>query len=187
LAVAAPVLRTIAEPREQKIRPLTGYHAKFSGPYTVARALLGGGGLGLYLEDFTADALADPAVHQLMPKVHVVADERATDLFPNTFAAALRVRTTAGTTLEHRVDSSRGGPGNPLTRDELLYKFRLNAGRILSTPALDKVLSVVDSLDHPDGDLATLMPLLAEPDVTSAAEPPALHVAVAGHHAVAPA
>jgi 2-methylcitrate dehydratase PrpD len=43
LGVAKPVLRTIAEPPEAKARPASGYHAAFSGPYTVAAALLGGG------------------------------------------------------------------------------------------------------------------------------------------------
>ncbi|MCW2574127.1 MAG: MmgE/PrpD [Modestobacter sp.] len=35
LGVAKPVLRTIAEPPEAKARPASGYHAAFSGPYTV--------------------------------------------------------------------------------------------------------------------------------------------------------
>ena len=41
LGVAKPVLRTIVEPPEAKARPASGYHAAFSGPYTVAAALLG--------------------------------------------------------------------------------------------------------------------------------------------------
>jgi len=44
LGVPEPVLRTIAEPADQKARPLTPHHAKFSGPFTVAAALVGGGG-----------------------------------------------------------------------------------------------------------------------------------------------
>jgi len=60
LGVAKPVLRTIAEPPEAKARPASGYHAAFSGPYTVAAALLGGG-LGVSHEDFTDAAARDPA------------------------------------------------------------------------------------------------------------------------------
>jgi len=58
LGVAKPVLRTIAEPPEAKARPASGYHAAFSGPYTVAAALLGGG-LGVSHEDFTDAAARD--------------------------------------------------------------------------------------------------------------------------------
>ena len=43
--VASPVLRTIAQPEDEKARPKTGYAAQFSGPFTVATALVGGGGL----------------------------------------------------------------------------------------------------------------------------------------------
>lgn len=124
LGVAAPVLRTIAEPAAEKARPQTAYHGKFSGPYTVAAALLGGGGLGLSPADFAeldADRLA------LAARVTCVADERATEIFPNAFAAVLRVRTVSGALLEHRVDSSRGGERHPLTADELSLKFRINA------------------------------------------------------------
>ncbi|WP_433360114.1 hypothetical protein [Streptosporangium sp. CA-115845] len=42
LDVAAAPLRTIGEPYEEKVRPRTAYHAKFSGPYTVASALIRG-------------------------------------------------------------------------------------------------------------------------------------------------
>ena len=45
---------------EAKIRPESGYHAQFSGPFTFALALRGGGGLGVYLDDFTDAAVADP-------------------------------------------------------------------------------------------------------------------------------
>lgn len=129
LGVAAPVLRTIAEPAAEKTRPQTAYHGKFSGPYTVAAALLGGGGLGLSLGDFTelrADCLA------LAAKVTCVADERATELFPAAFAAVLRVRTSSGQLLEHRVDSSRGSAEHPLTEAELALKFQVNTTGVLA-------------------------------------------------------
>ncbi|GAA1585000.1 hypothetical protein GCM10009678_79470 [Actinomadura kijaniata] len=90
----APTLRTVAKPREEKARPRTPYHAKFSGPFT-----------------FTEETLRDPARLALAAKVACVADERAGALFPTAFAAVLRARTRGGATLEHRVGSSRGGPG----------------------------------------------------------------------------
>ncbi|MEV1249621.1 MmgE/PrpD family protein [Nonomuraea sp. NPDC049750] len=137
LGVAAPVLRTIAEPRADKVRPQSPYHAKFSGPYTVAAALHGGGGLGLALDDFAA---LDPERLALAERVRCVADERATEIFPHAFAAVLRVRRRDGSVLEHRVDSSRGGPEHPLTAEELAVKFRTNAGRALDP---DRVAALV--------------------------------------------
>ncbi|MEU0572856.1 hypothetical protein ABZ297_46680 [Nonomuraea sp. NPDC005983] len=165
LGVAAPVLRTIAEPREDKVRPRSAYHAKFSGPYTVAAALRGGGGLGLSLDDFAA---LDPDRLALAQRVRCVADERASEIFPRAFAAVLRVRLRDGSTREHRVDSSRGGPEHPLTREELAVKFRANATRALPD---DQVTALIAEA----GELRTapsLTPLLnltvAQPPATAA-------------------
>ncbi|WP_327085138.1 MmgE/PrpD family protein [Nonomuraea sp. NBC_01738] len=138
LGVAAPVLRTIAEPREDKVRPRSPYHAKFSAPYTVAAALLGGGGLGLSLDDF---AELDPARLALAERVRCVADERASEIFPLAFAAVLRVRLRGGEMLEHRVDSSRGGPEHPLSAGDLATKFRVNAGRALPAERIEALVA----------------------------------------------
>ena len=158
LGVAVPTLRTIGEPREEKISPRTPYHAKFSGPFTVARALLGGGGLGLYLDDFTEQTYSDPEVLALAAKVRTVADERATDLFPNAFAAVLRVQTRDGQLHEHRVDSSRGSPEHPLSTEDMLVKFRLNASRALPTVAVEALVDAVGRLTH-NGTVADVLAL----------------------------
>jgi 2-methylcitrate dehydratase PrpD len=139
LGVASPTLRTIAEPREQKIRPQSGYHAQFSGPFTVATALLGGGGLGLWLDDFTDAHVSNPRYLALAEKVQVVANAECDAIFPNQFPAVLRVKTNAGNWLEEKVLANRGGPGNPLNAEELQIKFSANAARRLpreSTKAL---------------------------------------------------
>ena len=59
-----------------KARPQSGYHAQFSGPFTVAAALLGGGGLGLALDDFTDEHVRDPRYLDLAAKVRVVGQRR---------------------------------------------------------------------------------------------------------------
>ncbi|WP_433214029.1 MmgE/PrpD family protein [Microtetraspora malaysiensis] len=146
LGVAAAPLRTIGEPYEEKVRPRTPYHAKFSGPYTVASALIGGGGLGLHLDDFTESAFRDERRLALAAKVRVVADEECTEEFPRAFSAVLRVRTVEGSTLEYRVRSSRGGPEHPLTFEELRTKYALNACRVLSAEAAEALAAEVRGL-----------------------------------------
>jgi 2-methylcitrate dehydratase PrpD len=132
LGAPSAVLRTIAEPPEDKARPASGYHAAFSGPYTVASALLGGGGLGVFHEDFTDEAAKDERRLALAARVRCVADSRSDEIFPHQFPAVLRVRLRDGGELEERVEVNRGGPGNPLSADELATKFRLNASRVLT-------------------------------------------------------
>jgi 2-methylcitrate dehydratase PrpD len=139
LGVPAPVVRTVGEPIATKRAPQTGYMAQFSGPYTVVAGLLGGGGLGVGLDDFTDELARDPRRRALMALVEVVPDERCTALFPHQFPAVVRVRTRDGAELVERVHTTRGGPQRPLSFEELATKFRDNAGRLLPPEDVERV------------------------------------------------
>jgi 2-methylcitrate dehydratase PrpD len=148
LGVASPVLRTIAEPEDEKARPKTGYAAQFSGPFTVATALVGGGGLGVSLDDFTDEDVENPVKLDLASRVRCVADEECDRIFPNQFPAVLRVRLKNGDVREARISHNRGGPENPLSDEELEVKFRTNAGRVLSEQKVDELGSALKALDN---------------------------------------
>jgi 2-methylcitrate dehydratase PrpD len=151
LGAASPVLRTIAEPEDEKAKPRTGYAAQFSGPFTVATALVGGGGLGVSLDDFTDQDIQDPVKLDLASRVRCVADEECDRIFPNQFPAVLRVRLKSGDVREARVSHNRGGPENPLSDEELEIKFRSNAERVLSGRQADELRSALQSLEGPGG------------------------------------
>jgi len=146
VGVAATVIRTIGEPREEKVRPRTPYHAKFSGPYVLASALLGGGGLGVYLDDFTDQPLSDPARLALAEKVTIVPDAICDDEFPNAFSAVVTVTMKDGRQVSHRTHSSRGGPEHPLSTDELQTKFTLNATQRISADQAADLASAIRTL-----------------------------------------
>ncbi|ABG03344.1 MmgE/PrpD [Rubrobacter xylanophilus DSM 9941] len=150
LGVASPTLRTIAEPPEEKARPKSGYAAQFSGPFAVATALVGGGGLGVSLEDFTDEAVRDRLKLDLASRVRCVADEECDRIFPNQFPAVLRVRLRSGEVREARVLHNRGGPENPLSDEELEVKFRANAGRALSEERVGELWEALRSLGEAD-------------------------------------
>lgn len=57
----------------------------------------------------------------------------------------LRIRLHDGSLLEHRVDSSRGGPEHPLTAEELAGKFRANASRALPADRVEMLLAAVSA------------------------------------------
>ncbi len=162
LGVAAPVLRTIAQPREEKARPKTGYAAQFSGPFTVATALVGGGGLGVSLDDFTDDDVEDEEKLRLASLVTCSADEVCTRVFPNQFPALLRIRLEGGETREARVMHNRGGPENPLSDDELEVKFRDNAARALSREQVEDLEEALGDLED-GGSVDTVMRMTREP------------------------
>ena len=158
LGVASPVLRTIAQPEDEKAKPETGYAAQFSGPFTVASALVGGGGLGVSLDDFTDEEVKDPVKLDLASRVRCVADEECDSIFPNQFPAVLRARLKSGDIREARVSHNRGGPENPLSDEELEIKFRTNAGRVLSRQAVDELGSALQALES-TGDVGEIVRL----------------------------
>ena len=158
LGVATAVLRTIAQPEEEKARPETGYAAQFSGPFTVATALAGGGGLGVSLDDFTDEAVKDPVKLDLASRVRCVADAECDRIFPNQFPAVLRVRLKSGEAREARISHNRGGPENPLSDEELEVKFRANAGTALPAERVEELRSALEALGEADtvGDVVRL-------------------------------
>jgi 2-methylcitrate dehydratase PrpD len=147
LGVATAVLRTIVQPEEEKARPQTGYAAQFSGPFTVATALVGGGGLGVSLDDFTDEDVKDPAKLDLASRVRCVADAECDRIFPNQFPAVLRVRLKSGEAREARVSHNRGGPENPLSDEDLEVKFRTNAGRVLPGERVEELRFALEALE----------------------------------------
>lgn len=147
LSVPTSTVRTIGEPLEVKQRPETGYQAQFSGPYTVAAALLGGGGLGLGLDDFTDDLAQDPTRRELMARIVVESDVRCDEVFPHQFPAVLRIRTRGGEELEKVVLANRGGSARPLSDAEIVRKFEDNARRVLPAEQVESVAAA--ALDLP--------------------------------------
>jgi 2-methylcitrate dehydratase PrpD len=150
LGVPAPVLHTIGEPPQEKARPRSGYHGAFSGPFTVAAALLGGGGLGVFHEDFTDEAARDPRRLALAAKVRVVADPECNAIFPRQFPAVLTADLADGSRRTERVLVNRGGPGNPLSPEELTTKFTLNARRATDDARAERIAELAWELPTAD-------------------------------------
>lgn len=148
LGSSEPALRTIGEPRDDKIRPKSGYHAKFSGPFTVAAALLGGSGLGVHFDDFTDERARDPRYLDLAAKVRTFVDPECDAVFPNAFAGVLRVHLRDGTVLEERVMDNRGGPRLPLSDGDLMRKFAANTAGTLDPASGDRLAESIFALAH---------------------------------------
>ena len=159
LGVAGPTVRTIGEPFEDKQRPETGYQAQFSGPFTVAAALLGGSGLGLGLSDFSDERARDPRHRQLMARITVGADERCDRIYPHQFPAVLTVHTVDGRTLVEEVLVNRGGPDAPMDEVEHATKFADNVEGLLDDVAAKTVVDAVGRLAELDSVAPVMAPL----------------------------
>ena len=113
----------VCQPEPAKLHPRTPYDARFSLQWCAA-ALLVDGELGT--ESFAPGRIERPEVLELARRVGYEAYD------PGVAAAAagghVEVRLRDGSLRTGDVASSRGGPENPLSDEQLLAKFRLNAG-----------------------------------------------------------
>jgi 2-methylcitrate dehydratase PrpD len=148
VGVPSPVIRTIGEPLEVKRSPQTGYQAQFSAPYAVTVGLLGGGGLGASLEDYTDALCTDPVRMDLMEKVSVIADPRCDEIFPYQFPAVLTATLTDGRTETVEVLANRGGDQRPLSDDEVGQKFTDNARAALPAESVERLRRAVLDLER---------------------------------------
>jgi 2-methylcitrate dehydratase PrpD len=128
IGTASASLRTIGEPLGEKRAPASPYTAKFSGPFVFATALVGGGGLGVTSDDFTAEALADPERLRIAALCDVRADSACDEVFPFQLPATVQVTTVDGDQLDVRVMETRGSRHNPLAEHELSVKVAGAAG-----------------------------------------------------------
>ncbi|MBV8919994.1 MmgE/PrpD family protein [Bradyrhizobium sp.] len=120
--VAEGTVHRLWEPLADKQRPPNGYAAKFAVPYLLAFGFVHGGvGLGA----FTDDAIADERVLALAAKVKFEIDPE--NPYPSRFTGHIKATLNDGSVVEERQPHLRGGAQEPLTRKDVVDKFRLNA------------------------------------------------------------
>jgi 2-methylcitrate dehydratase PrpD len=101
--------------------PETTYGAKFSLQYCVALALHRG---RVNMTDFTPEAIADPELRPLLPRVALGVDPVFESRYPAEWPARVRLSLADGRKLSACVIQPKGDPENPLTQSELRGKFR---------------------------------------------------------------
>jgi 2-methylcitrate dehydratase PrpD len=150
--VAEGTVHRLWEPLNDKQRPPNGYAAKFAVPYLLAAGFVHGGvGLGA----FTESAIRDPRVLALAAKVKYVIDPQ--NPYPNNFTGHIRATLKDGSVIEERQPHLRGGAQEPLTRQDVIDKFRLNAAHGGWTAAQsDAALKVMAALYRGRIDLSSL-------------------------------
>lgn len=131
------------EPLQDKQRPSSSYGAKFSLPYSIAVMLVRG---KAGLEEFSDQAIADPAVLSVAEKVRYELDP--TIDYPRHFSGHVRVRLKDGTVLEESQPYPRGGLESPLPPAEIEGKFRANALLALSREKVEKIVATVRVLEQ---------------------------------------
>lgn len=96
-------------------------HAQYSFPFVLATMLLTG---ALGADEMSDEALDDPARLALAARVSVHHDQALDAEYPAHYGTRTVVRTRDGSVLEEARLVAPGDPGDPMTDDELLAKFR---------------------------------------------------------------
>src|SRR3954468_19840118 len=120
--VAEGTVHRLWEPLADKQLPRNGYAAKFASPYLLATGFVHGGvGLGA----FTESAISDPRALALAAKVKFAIDPD--NPYPNNYTGHIRATLRDGSVVEERQPYLHGGAQEPLTRQDVMDKFALNA------------------------------------------------------------
>jgi 2-methylcitrate dehydratase PrpD len=127
--------------------PCSGLEAKFSLPYCIAAFLVHG---KLDLSNFEESALDNQKVRECMKRVKMVPDKDLEELIktkdilaPTEVQVKLKKQTLSKKMLE-----ARGGASIPVTKEEIIEKFRICAGRNLTSEKVEKIIEIVSSLEN---------------------------------------
>ncbi len=139
-----------------KYKPTTKETADHSLPYVIAAAVADGNVLPSSFDD---EKLKDPRIWDLLGKIKVVADPEIDAMFPGVKRARVTITDTKGVSATAQVDHAKGSPHNPMSDDEIVSKFRANAGAVLSKEQQDRVIDLTWRFDELD-EIVSYMDLL---------------------------
>ena len=115
--------------------------AKFSIPYCVAQGILNG---QVTVQEFSSWP-PTPELQAMMDRVSFCVDPEVEAEFPSQRGAKVTVVTDKGDFVERR-HSRKGDPDCPLTRKDILQKYRALSGIVLSKEQVDEIEALIENL-----------------------------------------
>ncbi len=131
--------------------------AVYSYPFAVASYLRHG---RLGPEEVSGLALLDPQVRDLSRRISLKEDGELTSLFPGRCLARMEVTFSDGERYESGLLSAKGDPGDPLSEEDLLAKFKLLVEPV-SGQQWRSFPGVIDRLDKEDAPVSEIVELLS--------------------------
>lgn len=140
--VPQEVIKTVCEPAERKLNPVSDYDAKFSMPFIVAAGIIR---RRFGLAELEPEALGDAAILALARRVEYRADPDSP--FPHAYSGEVIVHTRDGRELRHREHINRGAADRPLANEEIIDKFMGNAEQAVSRSTAERIVEALLTLD----------------------------------------
>lgn len=110
-------------------------------------AVIGFDGMA-FVAQYAEDRLADPKIMDFIGRINAHIDPEIEAMGPAyRHAARVTVKTRDGREFKHEILNRRGSPENPLSHEEVVYKFRNVVASCLSAKDLDRVIALTDQLD----------------------------------------
>lgn len=125
-------------------KPTQGFRGKFSLDYVLAAMLLDG---RVDLDSFSDAYCNAPKMRASLDKVHITQHPEWPNDRESRRKCPVTITMKDGRKLTKTVSKVRGSPENPITRDELLDKYRGCASRVLDGERLEKSITVLENLD----------------------------------------
>ncbi|MDP2916713.1 MAG: MmgE/PrpD family protein [Dehalococcoidia bacterium] len=132
-------------------------NAQYSIPYCIASALLR---KSCILRHFDEPSVREPEIMYLVDKVQVTGDPELNSL--QMCAIRMRVTTKDRKVYDKSMDIAPGFPGNPLTQEDHMARFRdcmSYASKPLPEENVEKLVDMVNNIEKVD-DVRSLIPLL---------------------------
>lgn len=114
------------------------------------------------VDQFEPQRLADPRLLSVVERIHITADPEIDEGGrAGRHAVRVTVTTRDGRTETESVEHPRGSAAHPLSPDEIVGKYRVQAGRVLDPVAVDELAGTVLGLGESSHDTERLSHLLA--------------------------
>ncbi len=125
-------------------------------------AVIGFDGMA-FVAQYAENRLADPQILDFIKRIHARIDPEIESMGPAyRHAARVAIMTKDGRKFEHEILNRRGSPENPLSVDDVVYKFRNVVEACLRRADIDRVIKLVDQLDQLES-TTELFTILAAP------------------------
>ena len=116
-----------------------------------------------FVDQYRQERLADPALLRFIARIEARVDDEIEAMGPAfRHAAVVTIRTHDGRELTHRILNRRGSPENPISADDVEFKFRNVVGACLASADIDRVVQLCAQADGLDS-LDELIGILARP------------------------
>ena len=116
-----------------------------------------------FVDQYREDRLADPRIMDFITRIHAYSDAEIDAMGPAfRHAARVQVTTRDGRTFKQEILNRRGSPENPLSDEDVEYKFRHVVASCLAPQDLERIVTLCHELDTVK-DVGELVELLAAP------------------------